>query len=121
MLSSRAGTHGRHCPCRMAYSEELAERVRGRLDTEDFVTRKMFGGLAFMVDGHLTVGVAGDRLMLRTDRDAYDALLLEEDAAEMDFTGRTMRGFLFITPGSDERLAWWIDVSLAFVHRLPPK
>ena len=76
----------------MAYDEELAERVRsvlaGRRDVEE---KRMFGGLCFMVRGHMTVGVDKDQLLVRADRDDCERWLSEKDVRPMDFTGRIAR------------------------------
>ena len=85
----------------MAYNEKLAERIRRQLsDRTDVVERKMFGGLAFMVRGHMCCGVVGDELMVRVGPAAYEAALEEKHAREMDFTGKSLRGMVYVAaPG----------------------
>ena len=75
----------------MAYDEELAERVRDVLATEDGLTeRKMFGGLAFMVRGRMACGIVGNDLMLRLGADSAERALERPHARPMDFTGPAM-------------------------------
>ena len=84
----------------------------------------MFGGIAFMVDGHMSCGVVSDTLMVRVGPDQYEEALKRPFASEMDFTGRPMKGFVYVAPEgfeSDEDLECWVRTSLEFVHALPPK
>ena len=86
----------------MAYDEKLADRVRDILEGDPGVSeRKMFGGLAFMVDGHMACGIAGDDLMLRLGAEGAEAALQKPHVRPMDFTGRPMKGM-----GSLRRAAW---------------
>jgi hypothetical protein len=109
----------------MAFDEGLAERVREELDSRsDVAERKMFGGLAFMVAGHMACGILGDRLLVRVGPDAYAAALREPHAREMDFTGRPMKGIVEVGPegfANDPDLGAWVRRGLAFVSTLPPK
>lgn len=109
----------------MAYSESLADRIRdalgGRRDVDE---RKMFGGIAFMIGGHMGVGIVGDTLMVRHDPAESAALLARPHVRPMDFTGRPMKGFLYVDPAglrTSRALASWINRSLAFVATLPPR
>jgi len=80
----------------MAYDERLAERVRGAMGKrKDVVEKKMFGGIAFMVRGHMSCGIVGSSLMVRIDPAREEKMLRERGAKPMDFTGRPMRGFLY--------------------------
>ena len=84
----------------------------------------MFGGLAFMARGHMCCGLVQARLMVRVDPQAYDRLLEEPHVRPMDFTGKPMRGFLYVEPGgiaSAPALRRWIGRALAFAEGLPPK
>ena len=84
----------------------------------------MFGGLGFMADGNMCVGVIDDQLIARVGTDAYDAALEEPHARPFDFTGRAMRGWVFVDhPGlaADEALEAWVERALGFVGTLPPK
>lgn len=109
----------------MAYDEGLAQRVRELLEPYDGTSeRKMFGGLAFMLRGNMCCGVLDDELMLRLSPEDAQSALREENTREMDFTGRPMKGMLFVTPPgleSDEDLAGWVDAAADFALSLPPK
>jgi len=109
----------------MAYEEQLAIRVRrilaGRRDIEE---KAMFGGLAFMARGHMCCGLVNDRLMVRVDQDAYDSLLDAPGVRPMDFTGKPMRGFLYVAGAgisTPKKLHTWVSRALAFAASLPPK
>lgn len=109
----------------MAYSEDVAKRARAALaGRANVAERKMFGGLCFMVDGHMCCGVVGNELMVRVGPDAYESLLEERFAREMDFTGRPLRGMIYVGAdgiASAEQLGNWVDRGLQFVRTLPPK
>lgn len=109
----------------MAFSEKLAERIRQQLNKETgVVEKKMFGGLAFMVNGNMSCGVVGEDLMVRVGAEAYEAALAEPDAREMDFTGRPMKGMIYVTADSirtAKRLAFWVQKGLKFAKSLPAK
>jgi TfoX/Sxy family transcriptional regulator of competence genes len=109
----------------MAFDEELARRVRRVLDGEGTVTEKhMFGGVAFMLRGHMCAGIVGDSLMVRTGSAYFEALLDEPHARPMDFTGRAMRGFLFVDPPgltSAKDLRRWVGYGVATALALPKK
>ena len=107
----------------MPYETQLANRVRQALTRRSVVEeRAMFGGLAFMVRGHMCCGLVKDKLMVRVNPDAYDQLLGEPGAQPMDFTGRPMRGFLYVTGvGLSTPLALdaWIARALDFAESRP--
>jgi hypothetical protein len=109
----------------MAFDEGLAQRVRELLrDRSGITERKMFGGLAFMSHGHMFVGILGDALMARVGPDRYAEALRQPEAREMDFTGKPMKGYVFVAPGgieADSALERWVTSCLAFVGSLPPK
>jgi hypothetical protein len=109
----------------MAFDEGLAQRLREALAEQGTVTEKrMFGGLAFMVGGHMCAGIVGDELMVRVGAAAEPALLRQPHARPMDFTGRPLRGFLFVaSPGiaADDALREWLARGLAFVRTLPAR
>ena len=109
----------------MAYDEGLAQRIREVLaDDRRIREKKMFGGLAFLVDGNMCCGVVNDELMLRVGPDAYAEALALPFAREMDFTGRPLKGMVYVgTEGfeSDEDLKGWIDRGLTFAGSLPAK
>jgi TfoX/Sxy family transcriptional regulator of competence genes len=108
----------------MAYDEKLADRMRDVLVTEPGVTeRKMFGGLAFMVRGHMACGVLGDDLMLRLGADGAESALEQPRVRPMDFTGRPMKGMVFVDPAGlrGAALRRWVGRAVSFVASLPPK
>jgi TfoX/Sxy family transcriptional regulator of competence genes len=102
----------------MPYSEKLASRVRDSLSgRRKVVEKKMMGGLTFMVNGKMCVGILQDDLMCRIDPDVYEAALRRNGCQEMDFTGRPMKGFVFVSPegtGRKKDLDYWIDLALQF-------
>ena len=109
----------------MAYDEGLAQRIREAFDDRSDVTEKrMFGGVAFLVRGNMCCGVVRDELMVRVGPDAYDDALARPQAREMDFTGRPMRGMVYVSPEgveADEDLEAWIERGVAFSSSLPAK
>ena len=109
----------------MAYDEGLAERLRTLFQNQAGVAeKKMFGGLTFMVRGHMCCGVTGEDLMVRVRSDQFDDAVLLPHARPMDFTGRPMKGFVFVDSTgveSDEQLTEWVDRGLEFVSTLPPR
>jgi len=108
----------------MAYDENLAQRVREITIAEAAMTeRKMFGGLAFMLWGHMVCGIVGEELMLRLGPDGADAALRRAHVRPMDFTGRSMTGIVFVAPAGQKGAALhsWIAKAIAFVDTLPPK
>lgn len=107
----------------MAYSEFLADRVRQRLSKLLVIEKKMMGGLIFMVNEKMCIGVdtdrknGDDRLMVRVGKKVYENLLKKNGCREMDFTGKPMKGFLFVYPegfDSENDLDFWIDKALEF-------
>lgn len=106
------------------YSEFLAERVEQRLAAKGLTEiKKMMGGLVFMVNHKMCVGVdkdrttGEDRLMVRVGKVPYNKLLFKKGSRVMDFTGKVLRGFLFISPkGFDKEndLDFWINKALEF-------
>lgn len=109
----------------MAYDEGLAERVRTLLgDDADVSERKMFGGLAFMYAGNMACGIVGDELMVRVGADAWADALTQPAAREMDFTGRSMKGMVYVGVdglAEDGDLQTWVDRGVAIAGSLPPK
>lgn len=109
----------------MAYDEDLAERVRERMASRKGVSeQKMFGGIAFMLDGKMACGVHGDKLIVRVPAEEHDKALKEPGAGPMDITRRPMKGFLFIgTEGTktSASLKKWVERSAWFVATLPAK
>lgn len=109
----------------MAYDKQLASRIRqyfaGR---EDIVEKSMFGGLAFMLAGNMCVGATDHRLMARVGPKRYEQVLKNMHATIMDFTGKPLKGFVYVEPEaltSDNNLHQWIEQCEKFVRSLPPK
>lgn len=109
----------------MSYDESLADRVRTALAGRgDVIEKRMFGGLAFLVRGHMCCGVLGSDLVVRVGPASYPAALKEPHAREMDFTGRPLKGLVYVGKygiGSDGSLRRWVDRGLEFVASLPRK
>lgn len=109
----------------MAYDEGLAQRIRETLaESDGTVEKKMFGGLAFMLHGNMCIGVSGDDLMVRVGPEAYAEALAQPHARQMDFTGKPLRGFVYVDPlgiESDEDLEAWIERGTRFARSLPAK
>ena len=109
----------------MPYDEGLAQRLRERLaEHAAVVEKKMFGGLAFMLRGNMCCGVSGDDLMLRVAPEAYQEALSRPHSRPMDFTGKPLKGFVFVDPAGfeeDDDLAAWVALSTRFALSLPAK
>ena len=109
----------------MSYDEGLAQRIREQFeDRRDVEEKKMFGGLCFMVSNHMGCGIVGDTLMARVGPDHYEKCLNHEHASEMDFTGKAMKGMVYVAPQgieSDVELEYWLSLCTSFVESLPPK
>ena len=109
----------------MAYDEKLADRVRTVIPpTTPLVERRMFGGLAFLVNGNMCCGVVRDRLMIRVAPEAYHEALAQPHAKPMDFTGKPMRGFIYVEPtgiADKAALAAWVRRGVTFAASLPAK
>lgn len=102
----------------MAYNEHLATRVADVLASElDVVEKKMFGGVAFMVNGKMCVGVVKDELMARLDPNVYEYALRRKGCHEMRFTGKPMKGFVFVGQEgmkTKKDLQYWVDLALEY-------
>jgi TfoX/Sxy family transcriptional regulator of competence genes len=110
----------------MAYDVELADRIRSLLPDEPVVEKKMFGGLAFLVGGNMSVAASGQGgLLVRVDPAQTDALLQEPGVDVFDMGGRgPMKGWLRVSGDvldDDSALAAWVNRGIAFVRSLPPK
>ncbi len=108
----------------MAYDEKLTNRVRTALAHQKKVEeKKMMGGLTFMVNGKMWVGVHKDDLMARISPDAYEVALRRKGCREMNFTGKPMKGFVFVNPkgtSNKKDLGYWIDLALDFNKKAMP-
>jgi TfoX/Sxy family transcriptional regulator of competence genes len=106
----------------MAYDEPLANRTRELIAAthKRVEEKKMFGGLCFMVNGKMCVGVEKDRMMVRFDPDREDEVLQQEGARPMNFTGKVMRGYAFVNAEAlktKKQLQYWINLALEFNHK----
>lgn len=109
----------------MAFDEALADRIRTQMKRRKGMgEKKMFGGLCFMVNGNMACGIVKDELMVRIGKDAHANALAQPHAREMDFTGRKMKGMVYVgTAGidDDDALKSWLDRGIEFARSLPPK
>ncbi len=109
----------------MAFDEGVAQRLREAFaGLEGITEKKMFGGIAFMDRGNMCCGVVNDILMARVGPDAYAEALEKPHAREMDFTGKPLKGFVYVDPpgfAEDGQLRAWTDLCRAFTHSLPAK
>jgi TfoX/Sxy family transcriptional regulator of competence genes len=110
----------------MAYDEVLAQRISDLLEGEPGVTSKrMFGGLGFMVEGHMAVAAAsGGALMVRADPVDCEAWADGEAISPMEMRGRPMAGWLLVDSAAvadDDQLGQWVDRGVRFVRTLPPR
>ncbi len=107
----------------MAYDEQLATRIRDVLSHRpEVVEKRMFGGLCFMVNGAMCCGLTATDFMVRVGPDQYEAALTRPHARPMDFTGRPLRGMVYVAPEglrTKAALAAWVDRALAFVLATP--
>lgn len=109
----------------MTFDEGLAERVRSIFEPiENTVEKKMFGGLCFMVNGHMCCGLTKEDLMVRVGKSNYEKMLKKKYARPMDFTGKPLTGMIYVAPqgiSEDQDLKDWIQIGLDFVNTLTPK
>jgi TfoX/Sxy family transcriptional regulator of competence genes len=110
----------------MAYDEELANRVREVVQDEPAVTeKKMFGGLAFLINGNMAVSASSQGgLLLRVDPAKTDTLVSEPDVRRFEMRGRRMDGWLRVDTtvvDSDRELRRWVDIGVGYAKSLPPK
>ena len=109
----------------MAYDERIAHDVRSRIgDHPGLTSREMFGGIAFMINGNMAVGVSGDELMVRVGKDAHDEAVARPGARTFDMGARPMRGWVAVAPegfDTEADLGRWVSIGVAFAESLPPK
>jgi len=107
----------------MAYDEELAERIRSLLEGEPGLSeKKMFGGLAFLINGNMAVAASGQGgIMLRVDPSETESLLDEPSVRRVVMRGREMSGWLRIDPAAEDALASWVRRGVEYAGRLPAK
>ena len=109
----------------MAYDEGLAARIRGALGKRRaLVEKRMFGGLAFLLNGKMFCGVLQKDLVLRVGPEAGEKALKSPHVRPMDFTARPMKGYVYVAPAgvpSDQALQQWLDRAIAFTSALKRK
>ena len=109
----------------MAYDETLAARIRDALARKKNVEeKKMFGGVGFLLNGNMLVGVWKNSLIVRLGPDSYEDALLEPHVKEFDITGRPMKGWVLVEPEGveeDDQLSDWIQRAMKFVGKLRAK
>lgn len=108
----------------MAFDEGLADQVRARLDYENVTEQRMFGGIAFMIDGNMAVGVRDDELMVRVGKEAHEQAVSRLGARTFDMGARPMEGWISVSRDglSDEAdFNAWVDQGAAYARSLPPK
>lgn len=103
----------------MPYNEKIADRTREIISaTQKNVEEKnMFGGLCFMVNNKMCVGIEKERLMVRLDPAIYDEVLEKEGCVPMDFTGKVMKGYVFVDTdalNTKKKLEYWINLALEY-------
>lgn len=108
----------------MAYDEHLADRVSQVLDRKNvlYEEKRMFGGLCFMVDEKMCIGIDEERMMARIGPDVYEESLKREGCTEMDFTGRPLKGFVYVDGDGfdrDEDLEYWVNLCLDYNPHAP--
>jgi TfoX/Sxy family transcriptional regulator of competence genes len=111
----------------MAYDSSLAARIRAIIlegGRKGVTEKEMFGGIAFLLDGKMFIGLAKNQLMVRVGPDRHDEALARPHVRSMDFTGRPMRGYVYVAPAgyaNARSLSAWIDWSTAFVATVKKK
>ena len=110
----------------MAYDEHLADRIRDLIGpAPDLTEKKMFGGLAFLIGGHMAVSASGQGgILVHVDPDESDRLVGSTNARAAEMRGRTMRGWLRVDPEdvrTKRQLSKWVDIGTSFARSLPPK
>lgn len=102
----------------------MVGRLRAALGKRAFTEQKMFGGTCFMINGNMLVGTSKRGLLVRVGKDGHAAAAASPYASPMEMGGRSMEGYLHVAPegtASEDDLAGWLDLALAFVETLPPK
>ena len=122
----RTAVTGRRDTVAMAYDEELGERLRAAVQGEVGLSeKKMFGGLAFLINGNMAVSASSKGgLLLRVDPSDTETLVAQPHAEPFEMRGRDMTGWLRIAPEglhSDEDLERWVAIGTRFARSLPPK
>ena len=102
----------------MAYNHQIADRIRERfIHSSNLIEKEMMGGLAFMLNDKMCVGVVKDELMCRIDPDLFEEVLEKPGCRPMDFTGKPMKGWVFVSQDAiskNKELDYWISLALAY-------
>lgn len=109
----------------MPYDQQLAERVRSKLENKDEISEiKMFGGICFTLRGNMVCGVINRDLVVRLGPEKYEHAVEQSNVRKMDFTGKALKGFIFVNESgtsNDESLGYWVESAIEYVRTLPPK
>ncbi len=108
----------------MAFEEEVSVRLRKALGNKNTEEKKMFGGIAFMFNGHMCCGVSDDRVLLRLGNEGATRALAQPQVEEMDFTGKPIKSMVYLTEpihGDQVQLKGWVAKAVKFISSLPPK
>jgi TfoX/Sxy family transcriptional regulator of competence genes len=108
----------------LVYNEQLANRIETMVRRKGLSEKKMFGGVAFLLNGNMCFGVAKDDLMVRVGPERYEDALSLPNARPMDITGHSMKGFVFVDTKGWSRnasLAKWLEMGLDYAASLPKK
>jgi hypothetical protein len=109
----------------MAYDEGLAQRIRERVEAMPGLSEmKAFGGLSFLVNGNMAVGVIKNEMMVRVGPEKFDDAVASPHARPFDMTGKPLKGWILVAPqgyAEDQDLDRWIEQGVAFAQTLPPK
>ncbi len=109
----------------MAYDEKMVDKIREIISQTytDIEEKKMFGGLCFMVNGKMFMGVRTERLMVRLDPDIYEKVMEKEGCHPMNFTGRSIKGFVYVNidaVSTKKALVYWIGLALDYNKKAKP-
>ena len=108
----------------MAYDEELAQRILDVIGNDVVDTKRMFGGLAVLLDGNMAVGVSGDEVMVRVGAEGFEEAIAEQDVRPFEMSGKRMNGWVLVGGGAiaeDDGLSRWVDVGMSYAGSLPAK
>jgi TfoX/Sxy family transcriptional regulator of competence genes len=109
----------------MAYNESLAQRLKALIETDrKLQEKKMFGGIAFLLNGNMCCGVHGDEVILRVDPEKYEMLLSRPNVREFDMTGRPIKGWLMLERAGwskSKALGFWIEEAVGYAAGLKRK
>jgi hypothetical protein len=108
----------------MAYDETLAQRILDVIGDDVVDTKKMFGGLAVLLDGNMAVGVSGDEVMVRVGVEGFEKAVTQQDVRPFEMSGKRMNGWVLVGGGAiaeNDGLSYWVDVGMSYAGSLPGK